>query len=160
MDETDCALFAGATQVTVCNGRRVRFWMWSWFNGMSPAGMFPALFKRSKRKNQSVADTMANDNWIRDLMPGISAMLFIDYIVLWTLIDAVALDLSQQEEDSIVWTKMGTGLYTAKSAYTMQFYGNMASTYPAKVWCGMPGYHLSANSSSGSSFRIGYGLVA
>jgi hypothetical protein len=53
-------------------------------------------------KNRSVLDVMADDNWIRDLMQGISATLFIDYIMLWTLIDAAALDLSQEEDDSIV----------------------------------------------------------
>jgi hypothetical protein len=45
---------------------------------------------------------MANDNWIRDLMLGISAVLFIDYIMMWTLINYVPLDLSQQEEGVIV----------------------------------------------------------
>jgi hypothetical protein len=53
-------------------------------------------------KNRSIADVMANDNWIRDLMLGISAVLFIDYIMMWTLINYVPLDLSQQEEDVIV----------------------------------------------------------
>jgi hypothetical protein len=69
---------------------------------MSPATMFPALFKRRRRKNRSIADVMANDNWIRDLMLGISAVLFIDYIMMWTLINYVPLDLSQQKEGVIV----------------------------------------------------------
>jgi hypothetical protein len=48
-------------------------------------------------------------------------------------------------------------MYIAKSTYKMQFYGSMGSTYPVKVW--QTGHHLGANSSSGSSFRIGYGLL-
>jgi hypothetical protein len=136
VDETDRILFAVATRVTVRNGRKASFWTSSWLDGMSLAGMFPALLKHSKRKNRSVADAMADDNWIRDLMQGNSTTLFIDYIMLWTLIDAATLDLSQsqEEEDSIVWTMSADGLYTTKSAYSMQFYGSMASTYPAKVW--------------------------
>jgi hypothetical protein len=43
-------LCSTATRVTVHNGRRESFWMLSWLDGMSPAGMFPALFKHSKRK--------------------------------------------------------------------------------------------------------------
>jgi hypothetical protein len=56
--------------------------------------MFPALFKHIRRKNRSVVDVMADDNWIKDLMQGIRTMLFVEYILLWTLIDAATLDLA------------------------------------------------------------------
>jgi hypothetical protein len=68
-----------------------------------------------------------------DVMQDISPTLFIDYIMLSTLVDAASLDLSRQEEDSIVWTKTASGMYTAKSAYKMQFLGSVGSTFPAKV---------------------------
>jgi hypothetical protein len=55
--------------------------------------------------------------------------------MLWTLVDAAAFDLSQQEEDStIIWTRTASGDYSFKSAYRMQFYGSVESTYPMKVW--------------------------
>jgi hypothetical protein len=38
-----------------------------------------------------------------------------------------------KEEDSIVWTKTASGMYTAKSAYKMQFLGSVGSTFPTKV---------------------------
>jgi hypothetical protein len=79
--------------------------------------MFLALFRQSKRMNHSVA--VDNDNWIRDIMQYISVVLFVDYVMLWTLVDAATLDLSQQEEDSIVWTRITTGEHSAKSAYMM-----------------------------------------
>jgi hypothetical protein len=44
VDDTDHALFAAATQVTVNNGRTAKFWTSSWLDGMLPAAMFPALF--------------------------------------------------------------------------------------------------------------------
>jgi predicted Co/Zn/Cd cation transporter (cation efflux family) len=69
---------------------------------MSSATMFPALFQKSKRKNRSVAEALENDNWIMDVMQDINLALFIDYIMLWTLVDAADLDLSRQEDDSIV----------------------------------------------------------
>jgi hypothetical protein len=84
------------------NGRTAKFWTSSWLDGMSPAAMFPALFQKSKRKNWSVAEALDNDNWIMDVMQDISPALLIDYIMLWTLVDAAGLDLSRQEEDSIV----------------------------------------------------------
>jgi hypothetical protein len=102
VDDTDCALFAAATWVTMNNGRTAKFWTSSWLDGMSPAAMFPALFQKSKRKNWSVAEALDNDNWIMDIMQDISPALLIDYIMLWTLVDAAGLDLSRQEEDSIV----------------------------------------------------------
>jgi hypothetical protein len=116
----------------VQNGRRAKFWTSSWLDGMSPAAMFPALFRQRKRKNRSVA--VENDNRIRDIMQNISAELFVDYVMLWILVDDVALDLTQQEEDTITWTRKASEEYSAKSAYRMQFYGNVESTYPAKVW--------------------------
>jgi hypothetical protein len=68
-----------------------------------------------------------------DIMQDISPTLFIDYIMLWTLVDAACLDLSQQEEDSIAWTRT-SGVYTTKSVYEMQFHGSVGSTFPRKVW--------------------------
>jgi hypothetical protein len=62
---------------------------------MSPVAMFPALLNQSKRKNRSVADAMENDNWIRGVVQDISAVLFADYIMLWTLVDIATLNLSQ-----------------------------------------------------------------
>jgi predicted Co/Zn/Cd cation transporter (cation efflux family) len=55
--------------------------------------MFPALFQKSKRKNRSVAEALENDNWIMDVMQDINLALFIDYIMLWTLVDAADLRL-------------------------------------------------------------------
>jgi hypothetical protein len=92
--EVDRALFTAATRVIVHNRRRAQFWTSSWLDGMSPVVMFPALFKQSKRNNRFVADVVDNDSWIRDIMQDISAVLFIDYIMLWTLVDVAALDLS------------------------------------------------------------------
>jgi hypothetical protein len=134
VDDVDRALFAAVTRVTVQNGRRAKFWTSSWLDGMSSAAMFPALFKQSKRKNCSVADAMENDNWIRDIMQNISAKLFVDYVMLWILVDDAALDPTQQEEDTITWTRTASGEYSAKSAYRMQFYDSVESTYPTKVW--------------------------
>jgi hypothetical protein len=44
VDDIDRALFSAATQVTVFNGNKAKFWFSSWLDGMAPATMFPALF--------------------------------------------------------------------------------------------------------------------
>jgi hypothetical protein len=88
LDKIDETLFALATRVHVYNGKTARFWTSSWLNGVSPAAMFPTLYKHSKRKNRTVLDAMTDDNWIRDLMHNLTAQLITEYVLLWELVDA------------------------------------------------------------------------
>jgi hypothetical protein len=69
-----------------CIMETAKFWTSSWLNDVSPAAMFPNLYKHSRRKNKSVAYAMANDNWIRDIMHDITTELMTQYILLWELI--------------------------------------------------------------------------
>jgi hypothetical protein len=125
LDNIDEALFAAATTVQVNDGQTAGFWTSSWLNGLSPASMFPSLYKHSKRKNRTVADAMTNDNWIRDLIHNITTQLFADYVLLWGLVDAVAFDHSAKGQDEIIWSRTADGTYLAKSAYCMQFEGSI-----------------------------------
>jgi hypothetical protein len=98
--------------------------------------MFPALYLHSKQKNRSVAEALHNDNWIRDLMHNLTTSLFVDYVLLWTLVDAEAIHPLGQIEDEITWTRTTDGIYFVKSAYEMQFDGGIESTLPTKffIW--------------------------
>jgi hypothetical protein len=78
VDSVDEALFAAATRVKVRNGQTAMFWTSSWLNGIWPAAVFPALFQHSKRKRRTVADALANDNWIRDNFHNITAPLIVE----------------------------------------------------------------------------------
>jgi hypothetical protein len=95
--------------------------------------MFPALYKHSKRKNRTVAKAMTNDNWIQDLMHNITPELVTQYVLLWELIAAAGFNHQDQEADDIVWTCSSYGMYSAKSAYYMQFEGSIDSSFLSTV---------------------------
>jgi hypothetical protein len=96
--------------------------------------MFPDLFKHSRKKNRSVADAVNTDNWIRDVMHDMLVPLFLDYVRLWRLVTNSSLNQADQREDDIVWTWTANGVYSAKSAYNIQFNGAMDSEFPMVVW--------------------------
>jgi hypothetical protein len=134
IDSVDESLFAAATRVHIHNGKKAKFWTSSWLNGASPAALFPTLFDHSRKKNRSVAKALDNENWIRDLMHNVSATILTDYVMLWSMIDVMNLDLSDPADDDIVWTRTTDGVYSAKSAYSMQFVGSLLSPFPATIW--------------------------
>jgi hypothetical protein len=104
-DSTDEALFSAASKVTVRNGRTTSFWSLSWLNGLAPATLFPFLHKHSRRKNRTVREAMANDNWIRDLTPNLTLTFISDYVLLWELVNEAGYDPQEEEEDEIIWTR-------------------------------------------------------
>jgi hypothetical protein len=134
VDEGDIALFAAATRVQVHNGKTVRFWTDSWLNGVAPVTMFPSMYQHSKKKVRTVAEAMADENWIGDLMHNLMAELLIEYALLWELVDTCIYDQHDQEDDSIIWSLIGDGEYSVKSAYSVQFEGSVQSTFPSRVW--------------------------
>jgi hypothetical protein len=81
-----------------------------------------------------VAEVLHNGNWIRDLMHNLTTSLFVDYVLLWTLVDAKPIHPLGQIEDGISWTGTTYGIYSVKSAYEMQLDGGIESTLLAKVW--------------------------
>jgi hypothetical protein len=75
-------------------------------------------------------------------MQGITTPLFADYVMLWILVDTASFDPSDQSEDEIVWTQTSKGVYSANSAYLMQFDGSMESSFPARGLAGMDAFPL------------------
>jgi len=57
-----------------------------------------------------------------------------EFFKLWQTIEAANLNLDETEEDSIVWTLENSGEYSTRSAYAVQFAGNLASNHPALIW--------------------------
>jgi hypothetical protein len=82
IDEVDEALFAAATKVTVRNGRLAHFWTASWTHGATLASMFPRLYHHSRRKTKTVAEALANETWIADLMHSLTTDILAEYVML------------------------------------------------------------------------------
>jgi len=70
--ETPCTtkdklLFGAATTITVGNGERISFWENAWLHGRRPRDIAPAVYNISKKKNRSLREALANNNWVHDL---------------------------------------------------------------------------------------------
>jgi hypothetical protein len=134
VDATDEALFGAATRVTVRNGKMAKFWTSTWASGTTLAMMFPLLFQHSRRKNRTVADAMANEAWISDLMHDVTPGIMAEYIMLWIVIDEADLDLTDNRVDEIAWTRTTSGEYSTRSAYQIQFHGSITSDFQSLIW--------------------------
>jgi hypothetical protein len=95
--------------------------------------MFPNLYNHCKRKQRTIVEEMHSDTWIYDLMHDLAPLLA-DYMMLWVLVDAAAFNPKDSAKDEICWTISSNGVYSAKTAYDMQFDGSLESSFPARVW--------------------------
>jgi len=134
VDETDLALFTAATRVTVHDGRKASFWFSSWIDGRSPASLFPLLCRHSRRKNRTVREGVLNGKWISDIAHNMNAGILKEFFELWQLINALHLDFTSEQENCITWTLESSGEYSASSAYTIQFSGQIDSNFPKLIW--------------------------
>lgn len=133
-DQGDRSLFASATKVTIGNGRTARFWTCNWLGNEPLCSSFPLLFKHSRRKNRTVAEALANDQWIRDLQHGNLGNIVLDFIRLWRQIREHGGIFSDQQPDSIRWTKSSSGIYSTDSAYKLQLSSTASGDLKSTIW--------------------------
>jgi hypothetical protein len=132
VDQEDIALFNATTQVHVGNGSKAIFWTSRWLDGEAPASLFPALFRHSRRKNQIVRDALSEDKWIRDVDYNMTEQIIAEFVSLWSYLRNI--ELSPEQEDTIIWLHTSDGQYTAKSAYNLQFLGMTTSIMADTTW--------------------------
>ena len=116
------------------NGEKALFWNSSWLNGMAPATLFPLLYSHSKRKNRTVAAALARNRWIKDICHDLTPDLLTEFFALWAQIEAQHLCLEDPRDDQIWWKPTASGIYSAKSAYDLQFEGIQKSPVAADTW--------------------------
>jgi hypothetical protein len=132
-DASDLDLFNAATQVTIGNDAKASFWSSSWLNGAPPKDVAPLIFLASKRKNQTVRDTLDGQNWVADIAVETFTVEHMEqYIRLWDLIGNV--NLTPEAEDAITWTLTPNGCYSASSAYKAQFLVALPCPFGKIVW--------------------------
>lgn len=132
-------LFTAATRVTIHDGRKASFWFSSWMDGRSPASLYPLLCQHSRRKNKSLREALLGGKWISDVAYNLNSGLLKEFFELWRQVQSVQLQLRRideqsNQEDQIIWTLESSGEYSAKSAYTIQFSGQITSTFPKLIW--------------------------
>jgi len=134
VDAEDVALFNAATVVTVRNGLKASFWHSSWIDGRPPASLCPLLYKHSRRKNRTVREAVLTGSCIGDIAYNLNHELLNECFKLWAAIEMAGIDLDDNREDTITWTLENSGEYSAKSAYEVQFAGQITSNYPVLIW--------------------------
>lgn len=77
---------------------------------------------------------MLDGKWINNLAHDLNAELLRDFFVLCQLIHSLHLDLTTEHEDQITWTLESSGKYSARSAYGIQFSGQVISNFPNLIW--------------------------
>jgi hypothetical protein len=123
-------LFRASTVVTVGSGERARFWDASWLDGRAPRDIAPNLYKLAWRKNNTVKENLQNQNWTRGLWRMASTEEIAEFVLLWGLLQDVQLN---DQPDAIRWRWTVDGVYTAKSAYDIQFKGTYCSFFQQHI---------------------------
>ncbi|XP_022681253.1 uncharacterized protein LOC101760247 isoform X1 [Setaria italica] len=134
-NNTDRKLFAACTRIVVGDGAKTSFWNSAWVQGQRPKDMAPSIFSISKRKNRSLRDALHNRTWIRDINinhSSFSVQHFREYVLLWQVVQQVALRPGVQDE--ITWKFTADGNYSAKSAYAAQFIGSASTNFDSLIW--------------------------
>jgi hypothetical protein len=134
LHEKDMEILYAATKITLGNGQKTPFWHAPWLEGKMPKDIAPKIFKLCKRKTWTGANALHDNEWIRKLST--EATLSIEHITqfvqLWVLIQNVHLNEDMEEE--IYWKLTSNGEYSMASAYTLQFFGLIESSFYKLIW--------------------------
>ena len=131
MNDVDRQLFRVSTIVTIGNGEKAEFWEASWLQGRASRDIAPSLYKLAWRKHLKVKDQLLNQSWTRGLWRMSTVEEMAEFVALWDLVQNVQLT---SEEDQIQWKWSADGMYSAKSAYEVQFKGSFCSFRPNHIW--------------------------
>ncbi|PNT65242.1 hypothetical protein BRADI_4g39257v3 [Brachypodium distachyon] len=130
-DEVDTYLFSACTSILLGDGNKAKFWFDTWLNGIAPKDCAPLLFSLARGKLISVREGLTNGRWMRGLSRLDSEDVVHQFVFLWERIRDVHLS---DAPDSITWNLNKSGIYTAKSAYNIQFLGRIPAPDLQKVW--------------------------
>jgi hypothetical protein len=133
-DEADRLLFANCTRITLGDDNKASFWNSGWLQGSRPKDVAPLLFTQTRKKKQSVASTIHNDNRIQDinLHAGFTTEHLIRFTTLWNHVAPTV--LRPQHVDEITWTLMHHEEYSTASAYKAQFADYTTNLVLASIW--------------------------
>ncbi|WVZ77322.1 hypothetical protein U9M48_025203 [Paspalum notatum var. saurae] len=133
-NDTDKLLFAAATKITIGNGDKTSFWHCAWIEGKRPKDIAPDIFAASRDRKLSVREALADNAWVSriDLQAIQTADHLKQFVELWSFAQSVS--LAQSTEDRIDWTYNASSVYSAASAYQIQFMGHTDFNLKALIW--------------------------
>ena len=132
--DSDRNLFAGATRISLGNGKTAKFWFSAWLFGEAPKDIAPRIFASSSRKDQTVFSALQNGRWVQDinLRTGLSTLHIEQFVRLWSKINQI--HLIQDNPDQITWKQSQNGTYSSKSAYALHFLGSIPTNFKPLIW--------------------------
>lgn len=77
---------------------------------------------------------LENGRWVRDVVYDMNHELIAEIFKLWGAIEAENIQFDDHQEDNIVWILESSGQYLARTAYRMQFAGQIESVFPELIW--------------------------
>ena len=92
----------------------------------------PSLYKISSRKNRTVKEALTGEAWLSDLARGLTEHMTSELVNLAALLDTV--ELSHGHRDEISWRMSTDGVYSARSAYLLQFEGSVPMDGFNLIW--------------------------
>lgn len=85
-------------------------------------------------ENRTVREAITDGRWITDIAYNLNHDLLHEFFKLWRAIEGVGINLEDTREDTITWLLESSGEYSARSAYAVQFAGQIQSNHPALLW--------------------------
>jgi hypothetical protein len=133
-DRTDRDLFAAATRVRIGDGTKASFWDSTWLADSPLRLSFPLLYAHSRRKWRTVAQSLTDNRWVADLRHNLTTAILEEFLQVWRLLRIANTVLQPGVPDTISWILTADGVYSAKSAYRVQFEGRTLTTFRCDVW--------------------------
>jgi hypothetical protein len=136
VNSVDLALFNVVTRITIYSGNKASFWHFGWIDGHAPAKLFPLLYNHSRRKQRTMREVVLGGNWIGDIAHDLNNEILREFFQLWNAIESAQLNLDDGRDDQISWILESSGEYSTKSAYNIQFAGQIPTMFPNLIWNG------------------------
>jgi hypothetical protein len=116
--DQDRLLFVACTTITLGNSCNTSFWSTGWLRGRQPRDIAPLLFDKTKKKKRTVTEALEDNTWIWDVnyRTGLTTAHLSQFTTPWKLVHDV--ELRQDQEDRITWTRTPHGEYTTAPAST------------------------------------------
>lgn len=132
--ERDVAnIYRAAYYILLRDGTMAKFWTDNWLpNGSSIASLAPALFSFVKDSGKSVAASLVNRAWIRDISGGVSVQAMAQYLRVWDITETLVLEVGRR--DTAHWKLTSDGQFSVSSAYHLFFMATIRFACAKPIW--------------------------
>ena len=108
------------------------FWRDPWLQGRAFADLMPELFKFCTMRNLTVAQALTDGKWMRHFRRDLSVQALHQFIKLHDMVENI--QLREETQDTVTWRWTANGVYSASSAYELQFEGSTRFNYRDLIW--------------------------